>query len=224
MAEGVQARLVVGAVRGQHAEDDARRAKHDRERAGHIDADTERARGLVARAGVLGRLVDAAATTRAECRACRAPRRSSGGSRRRRGAFPKRPRRRSRARPRGEGGRSPSAAGCARIRSYASGSWVRSQSSFGAVKPVSAGLPSADQPLEPDTLLDLGALRRGALVVPGIAGRNTRSLRVERDESVHLTREADRPGREPLRAPPASRATSRRGPVPTTRAGGVESG
>ena len=50
-----------------------------------------------------------------------------------------------------------------------------------------------DQPVEPDARLDLGAFGRGSLVVP--EDRRTQHLlvRPERDEPVHLPREADRP-------------------------------
>ena len=57
MAERVQPRLRVGAVGRQHAEHDAGRAEHHRERARDVDAYAERARGLVAGAGDVGRLV-----------------------------------------------------------------------------------------------------------------------------------------------------------------------
>ena len=60
------------------------------------------------------------------------------------------------------------------------------------MKPVSARLPGQrDQPLEPDALLDLGALGAGALVVPEDRRPEHRSFGVEHDEPVHLAGEAD---------------------------------
>ncbi len=50
VAEGVHAALGVRGVAGQRGEDDARGSEHDRERPGPVDADAERAGGLVARA------------------------------------------------------------------------------------------------------------------------------------------------------------------------------
>ena len=65
------------------------------------------------------------------------------------------------------------------------------------MKPVSARFPvSADQPLEPDPCLDLGALLRRPLVVPQDRGTDDCAGRVERDEAVHLAGEAD-PGHLP---------------------------
>ena len=48
-----------------------------------------------------------------------------------------------------------------------------------------------DQPLEPDALLDLGALGPGALVVPEDRRPHDAAGRVERDEAVHLAGEPD---------------------------------
>ena len=48
-----------------------------------------------------------------------------------------------------------------------------------------------DQALEPDALLDLGALEGGALVVPEDRGTDHAPGLVEHDETVHLAREAD---------------------------------
>ena len=48
-----------------------------------------------------------------------------------------------------------------------------------------------DQPVEPDPVLDLGALGRGALVVPEDRGPDHAPGLVEDDETVHLAREAD---------------------------------
>ncbi len=50
-----------------------------------------------------------------------------------------------------------------------------------------------DEPGEADPLLDLGALGRGALVVPQDRGAQHVLLGVEDDEPVHLARQADRP-------------------------------
>ena len=78
------------------------------------------------------------------------------------------------------------------IRSWTSGSCFSSHSSFGAVKPVSARLPvAAISCLEPDPLLDLLALGAGALVVPEDRRPQHLLVGVERDEPVHLPRQAD---------------------------------
>ena len=59
VAEDVRARQRIGRERVERGEDDAGRAEHDGERAGLDDADAERGRRLVSRAGDLGRLVRA---------------------------------------------------------------------------------------------------------------------------------------------------------------------
>jgi hypothetical protein len=53
----VEPRLGLRAVLGQRGKDDARRAEHDRERTGTVDADAERAGCLVACGRYLGALV-----------------------------------------------------------------------------------------------------------------------------------------------------------------------
>ena len=88
-----------------------------------------------------------------------------------------------------------------------------------------------DQPLEPDALLDLGALGPRALVVPEDRGPDDPVGGVEGDEAVHLAGETD-PGDLARRSDPglssasatASRATSPPDPAPTSPACGVESG
>ena len=60
------------------------------------------------------------------------------------------------------------------------------------MKPVSARLPvRAISSVEPDALLDLGALRGGALVVPEDRRPQHAVRRVERHQPVHLARQAD---------------------------------
>ena len=54
-----------------------------------------------------------------------------------------------------------------------------------------------DQPLEPDALLDLGALDRRPLVVPEDGRAEDAIVFVEADEPVHLAREADAAGSTP---------------------------
>ena len=78
------------------------------------------------------------------------------------------------------------------MRAYASGSFSRIQSSFGAVKPgqgAVAGEP--EQALKAVTSLESRALWRGALVVPEDRGPDHRTVGVETHEPVHLPREAD---------------------------------
>ena len=57
-----------------------------------------------------------------------------------------------------------------------------------------------DQASQPDARLDLGALRRSALVVPEDRGPDHVAVRVEADEPVHLPRQADRPRGQPRQA------------------------
>ena len=111
------------------------------------------------------------------------------------------------------------------IRLHTSGSWLRTQSSFGAVKPVSASLPvisirrsGADEPA------DLVALGRGALVVPEDRRPQRAVGVVEEDGTVHLPGQPDRrdvgagdPG------PGEGRADRRPAPRPTTAAGPARS-
>ena len=198
MAERVQAGLLVGAVGRQHAEDDARRAEDDRQRAGHVDADAERPRGLVACACVLGRLVDARQpgardVERGEHLVAPAPVRHVEEERSRRVGdvdceltFEAQPhvvlRQQDVCDP------------LVRLRFV--GAQPEQLRRGEAGQRTVAG--QRDQPLEPDAFLDLGALLRGALVVPEDCRAQHPLLRVERDETVHLAREADRPVGEPL--------------------------
>ena len=55
-------------------------------------------------------------------------------------------------------------------------------------RPVAGQL---DQPLEPDPLLDLGALGGRSLVVPEDRGPQDGAVLAEHDEAVHLARQAD---------------------------------
>ena len=73
-----------------------------------------------------------------------------------------------------------------------SGSWRRSQRSFGAVKPGQRPVArERDQPLEADALLDLGALGRRALVVP----EDRRAARPDRRRRGRRGRASDPRGR-----------------------------
>ena len=172
---------------------------------GPVDADAERARRLVAarprRPGCPRRCCPRhrrALEQRRQPRRSRAPERSSTSSlqramrRRRAAACRRRRRRRSRARRTGAGARSPWAARSARSARRRSGSWRRSHSSFGAVKPGSARLPvSAISRSSPIVLLDLCALGGRPLVVPQDRRAQHAIVGVERDEPVHLARQAD---------------------------------
>ena len=79
------------------------------------------------------------------------------------------------------------------MRAYTSGSCRRIQSSFGAVKPVSARLPvssiSRSRPTRSSISAHSAAVRWS---FQRIAGRSARVVRVERDEAVHLARVAER--------------------------------
>ena len=153
VAEGVDARLRVGAVLGQRGEDDAGGAHGDRQRPGPVDADAEPARGLVARAGRDGDAgrscgprpratrAPSAATPRSISQRVAAPRRSSAAARRRAAACPRRRRRRSPARRSAAAARSPWAASRARCARSSRARACAATASFGAVKPVSARLP-----------------------------------------------------------------------------------
>ena len=78
------------------------------------------------------------------------------------------------------------------IRSYTSGSWRRSQRSFGRREAGQRSVAGQlDQAREPDALLDLGALGRRPLVVPEDRRPQHPLVRVEGDEAVHLAGEAD---------------------------------
>ena len=63
---------------------------------------------------------------------------------------------------------------------------------LGRREPGQGAVPGElDQALRADTLLDLGALGGGPLVVPEDRRADHRSRRVDHDEPVHLAREAD---------------------------------
>ncbi len=66
------------------------------------------------------------------------------------------------------------------------------------MNPVNARLPVRPiKPLEADPLLDLAALRLGALVVPEDRGPHHGAVDVEDDQAVHLARETDAEEVEP---------------------------
>ena len=171
---------------------------------GPVDADAEPARGLVARArgdgdaarraaGDLRRLEHGRQPRRVDLERVAAPRRSSAAARRRAAAC-----------------REASATSIARSpvslqphvvlgqhhvrdpRVVLRLVLAQPQRASGAVKPVSARLPvSCDEPVEADALLDLRALRAGALVVPEDRRADRAVGGIERDQPVHLAREAD---------------------------------
>ena len=195
----------VGGVRVERGEHDARRAQHDRGRAALGDDADARARPppgrprpppparrrgspppprpTRARRGSHAR-VD---LERVEHLVAPAP-----PARRRTAASPRRRRRRSRAARTAAAARSPWAAGSSGSARSTSGSCSRSHSSLGAVKPASARLPvSSTSRSRADALLDLVALRLRAPVVPEDRRAQRAVVVVERDEPVHLARQAD---------------------------------
>ena len=100
------------------------------------------------------------------------------------------------------------------MRANTSGSWWRSQSSFGAVKLVSARLPvSAISRASPSVGLDLAALGAGALVVPEDRRAQHAVIGVEHDQAVHLPGEPDALRRAGGRAQPVQHALGRPPPV-----------
>ena len=75
------------------------------------------------------------------------------------------------------------------MRAYTSGSWRRAR--LGSRETRQGSVPGqGDQSLEPNELLYLAALGRGALVVPEDRGSEDAILGVEADQAVHLAREA----------------------------------
>jgi len=194
VAEGVQARLPLGAVRVERREDDAGRAEHDRERPRPRDADAERAGGLVARAPDLGRLARgrqpfAGELERLQHLLAPAPVRDveeqrAGGVRAVDRLLAREPvadvvlRQQHPADPRE--GLGLVVAQPEELR--------RREAGQGAVA------SQRDQALEPDALFDLRALGGRALVVPEDRRADRVAVLVEHDEPVHLPRPADRRG------------------------------
>ena len=194
VAEDVQPRLGLGPVFGQRGEDDAGRAENDGERARPVDADAERSRSLVARCAdrralvrrrqPLGRQLE-----RLEHLVAPAAVRDVEEERARRvrdvdRALARQPQ------PdvvlRQQDVRDP------RIRL---GLVVPQPEELRRREAGQRAVPGQlDQPLEADALLDLGALGRGALVVPEDRRAQHLLVLVERDEAVHLAGEADRRG------------------------------
>ena len=185
----------VGGVGRQRGEDDAGGAEHDRERPGAVDADAERAGGLVARAGDLGRLV-----RRGEPRARQLQRVEHL-------LAPAAVRDVEEQRARCVGGVDRVLAGQSQPHVVLRQQHVADpRVDVGLVAPQPEQLRrresgqraiagQLDQPVEPDALLDLGALRRRALVVPEDR-RPQHALRlVEARRARASAREADRPTR-----------------------------
>ena len=182
----------LGPVLGQCREDDPRRAEHDRDGPGPGDADPERTRLLVARAADLGRLVrlrqplernlERLADLLAPAPAGDVEEERPRGVRRVDRALAGQAQPDVVLRQQDVRGLRPDlglvAAHPEELRRREAGQ-----------RPVSGQL---DQPLEPDPLLDLGALRRGPLVVPEDRRAEDPVGRVEQDEPVHLPGEPDR--------------------------------
>ena len=192
VAEGVQPRLRLGPVLVERGEDDTGRAEHDRERPRRSNADAERPRRLVARARDLRRFVHrrqplARKLERVEQLVAPASVRN---------VEEKRP-----GRIRDVDG---VLAGEAEAHVVL---WQEDVTDAG----VGLGLVPAEpeelrrreagegaisgqleQPVEAEPLLDLGAFRAGALVVPEDRGAKHVTVLVEDDEAVHLAREAER--------------------------------
>ena len=80
------------------------------------------------------------------------------------------------------------------MRRQTSGSWSRTQTSFGAVNPVRASLPVISiRRSGPTAAADRRRIRRPVRwSFQRIAGRRTSSARIEQDEAVHLAGQPDR--------------------------------
>ena len=192
MAEGVQPRLRLGPVLVERGEDDTGRAEHDRERPRRRNADAERSRRLVARARDLRRLVHrrqplAGKLERVEQLVAPAP--VGDVEEKRPGRI-------------GDVDRVLAGEAVAHVvlrQEDVTDPGVR----LGLVpaepeelrrreageRAISGQL---EQPVEAEPLLDLGAFRAGALVVPEDRGPKHVTVLVEDDEAVHLAREAER--------------------------------
>ena len=207
MAERVEARLRIGAIAGQHAEHDARRPEHDRQRPGRVDADAECAGGLVARAADLGRLVRARQPLARDLERVEhlvAPPPVPDVEEERPGRVGRVDRELALELQADVVLRQQDVADPAvdvRLVPAEPEELRRGEARERAVA------RQLDQPVEPDALLDLGALRARALVVPEDRRPQHFEAAVERDEAVHLARQPDRPLGEPRehglrRAPP----------------------
>ena len=219
VAERVQACLGLRAVLAQGREDDAGRAERDGEQTGPVDAHAERSRRLVARARDLRRLVHE-----------RQPR-ARELERRQHLVAPAAPGDVEEERAGRVGGVDRALAGEAeadvvlreqdvpdlRVRLRLVRAQPEQLRRREAGERAVAG--QRDQPLEADPLLDLLALRRGALVVPEDRGAEHAVVLVLHDEPVHLAGEADRRGlhAELAERRPRTRATSPRDPARPSR-------
>ncbi len=158
------------------------------------------------------------ARSRDRAPARRGPRRSTRAAPRRAAASRMRRRRRWRARRTGAAARNPWAAATWRTRLHTSGSWLRSHSSLGAVKPGRARLPVSSISRRRPTVFSIS--RHSAAVrwsFQRIAGRRTRSAESSATRPCIWPREPDPVGRSgAARAAPAPTrwlATSPRGPA-----------
>ena len=113
-----------------------------------------------------------------------------------------------------------------RTRRQASGSCVRTHSSFVSVKLVSAGFDvSSSRRVAPIVSVEPAALGLGALIAPDDRRPHDRARVIQQHGAVHLTGEADGVNRStrrrcsptaPRESPDGWRATSRRDPAPPT--------
>ena len=192
VAERVQARLRVGGVRGQRREDDAGGAEHDGQASGAVDSDPERAGRLVAGAADLRALVGV---------------RQPGGrqlEQLQQLAAPPPPRDVEEQRPGGVGGVDRALPGEPEADVVLREQDVRDPRVDVRLVPAQPqelrrgearerSVPGQlDQARQADALLDLRALGARALVVPEDRRPQHRVVGPERDEAVHLTREAER--------------------------------
>ncbi len=200
VAEDVHPRLGIGRIRRQYGEDDAGRSEHDRDRPGRRDADPECCGGLVAGSGDRGRLVrgrqpllrdlECVADLLRPAPACNVEQERPGGIGRIDRVLAGQPEPHVVLRQQDVADPSP---GLRLVLAE-----PEQLGSREARQGTVAG--QLDQPLEPDPRLDLRAFGRCSLVVP--EDRRPQHLLVgsERDEPVHLPREADRPLRQARQA------------------------
>ena len=162
-----------------------------------------------------------------------APRTTSRAPRGRTAACPRRPPCRARIRRSAGIERSPWAAARGRTRAHTSGSWSRTQTSFGAVNPVSASLPVISMRRSgPTRRADLVARVGCSLVVPQDRRSEHGSGRVEQHRPcicpVSPTAATSSPaiaglGQGRSDRPPRSRPTTVRGPARSTAVAGSRS-
>ena len=227
VAERMHSRLRVGGECGQGREHDTGRAEHDRQAPGPVDPDAERS----------GRLVAGAADRRALVRV-REPGERQLEQLQHLGA-PTPPRDVEEQRPGGVGRVDRALPGEPEADVVLGEQDVRDPRIDVGLVPAQpeqlrrsepgerAVAGQLDQAAQPDALLDLGALRGGALVVPENRRPQHRVVVAERDEAVHLARVAERIALAPAelgQRRTCSPATSPPGLARPTRAAGSRAG